>query len=200
MFTGIIQAVGKVARISAAGSSADLTIRAEGFWDDVKIGDSVAIDGVCLTATRTSGADCAFDVSKETLDRSIIGRYKKGAGVNLEKALRPSDRLGGHIVQGHVDGVGRCAGKRRTGEYVEIDFALPAGLARYAVEKGSVAVNGVSLTIARIKGARMTTALIPHTLNATNLSSLAANSRVNLECDIMAKYAEKLLAPRMGGG
>ncbi|MBI3580512.1 MAG: riboflavin synthase [Nitrospinae bacterium] len=200
MFTGIIQAVGKVARISAAGSSADLVIKAEGFWGDVKIGDSVAVDGVCLTAARKSGAECAFDVSKETLDRSIIGKYKKGAGVNLEKALRASDRLGGHIVQGHVDGVGRCAGRRRSGEYVELDFALPAGLARYAVEKGSVAVNGVSLTIARVKGARITTALIPHTLDATNLSSLAANSRVNLECDIMAKYAEKLLAPLKGGG
>ena len=196
MFTGIIQAVGSVARMAVSGSSADLTIRAEGFWGDVKVGDSVAVDGVCLTAKRTSGAECSFDVSKETLDRSIIGRYKKGAKVNLEKALRPSDRLGGHIVQGHVDGVGRYAGKRTVGENVEMDFTLPAGLARYAVEKGSVAVNGVSLTIAKIRGGRITTALIPHTLKATNLSALSANSPVNLECDIMAKYAEKLLAPR----
>jgi riboflavin synthase len=200
MFTGIIQAIGEMARMTVAGPSAELTIKSAGFWDDVKQGDSIAVDGVCLTAKRLTGATCMFDVSKESLDRSIIGGYRKGAKVNLEKALRPIDRLGGHIVQGHVDGVGRYAGKKKAGEYVEMEFMIPPNVSRYSVEKGSIAINGISLTIAKIKGNRIKIALIPHTLKVTNLSALTASSPVNLECDIIAKYAEKLLAPSMGGG
>lgn len=198
MFTGIIQSVGEMSALVAAGSSAELSIKSAGFWDDVKLGDSVAVDGVCLTAKKIAGASCMFDVSKETLDRSIVGGYRKGAKVNLEKALRPMDRLGGHIVQGHVDGKGRYLGKKKAGEYMEMEFDLPAGISKYAVEKGSIAINGISLTIAKIRVNRIEVALIPHTLKATNLSGLSVGAPVNLECDIIAKYAEKLLSPSGG--
>jgi riboflavin synthase len=195
MFTGIIQALGRMEKISTSGVSATLDIRAERFWSDVQLGDSIAIDGVCLTAKRISGDKCHFDVSKETLDRSIIGRYKPKAKVNLEKALRPMDRLGGHIVQGHVDGVGHYVGKITAGNNIEMQFDIQEENSRYAVEKGSIAINGISLTIAKIKGNQITVALIPHTLEVTNLSELSQGSPVNIECDIIAKYAEKLFAP-----
>ena len=201
MFTGIIESVGTVSGIALSGGAARLSIEAPiGFWEDVKIGDSIAIDGVCLTAKEMGGAKCAFDVSRETLERSIVGKYKQNAKVNLEKALRLSDRLGGHIVQGHVDAIGGFAGKKTIGENVEMDFDVPKEITRYMVEKGSISINGISLTIARITGGRITIALIPHTLAITNLSALAVSAPVNIECDIIAKYTERLLLPSGGTG
>ena len=193
MFTGIVQATGTVGAFSLAGKAARLVIDAPGFWADAAIGDSIAIDGVCLTAREFSGGGAVFDVSKESLDRTIIGGYKPNAAVNLEKALRLSDRLGGHIMQGHVDGLGAFTGKKSIGDNVELDFEIPESIDKYTVEKGSIAINGVSLTVARIAGRRITIAVIPHTLAITNLHALAPGAAVNMECDIMAKYAEKLL-------
>ncbi|MBI3793569.1 MAG: riboflavin synthase [Nitrospinae bacterium] len=200
MFTGIIQSMGTVARLTAGASSAVLEIKAPpAFWADVNLGDSIAVDGVCLTAKHIAGGACSFDVSRETLDRSIVGKYKTGSKTNLEKALRATDRLGGHIVQGHVDGVGRFAAKKKAGEYMEMDFEIQKPLLRYMVEKGSVSINGISLTVAKITRGKIRIALIPHTLKETNLSLLFPSSPVNIECDIMAKYAEKLLQPIKNG-
>lgn len=193
MFTGIVQATGAVGAISLAGKAARLVIDVPGFWTDAAIGDSIAIDGVCLTAKEFSGDSAVFDVSKESLDRTIIGGYKPKTVVNLEKALRPMDRLGGHIMQGHVDGLGAFLGKKVIGDNVELNFEIPEAIDRYTVEKGSIAINGISLTVARIAGLQVTIAVIPHTLAVTNLHTLTPGAAVNMECDIIAKYTEKLL-------
>lgn len=193
MFTGIVQATGKTVSVSHSGNAAKLMLAAPGFWGDAAIGDSIAVDGVCLTIKTFSGENASFDVSRETLDRSAIGKYISGTRVNLEKALRPMDRLGGHFVQGHVDGLGRFLSKKVIGENVEMDFEIPSAIEKYVVEKGSIAINGISLTVARITGCQITIAVIPHTLTVTNLGDMAAGSVCNMECDIIAKYTEKLL-------
>ncbi|GMT41767.1 MAG: riboflavin synthase [bacterium] len=192
MFTGIIKAVGKVKSLTLSGASAEIVVEAEGFWDDAGIGDSISVDGVCLTVTKKSGGRACFDVSRETLDRSVLGGYKPADKVNLEKALLPTDRLGGHFVQGHVDGVGKYRSSDRIGENIELVFEIPKNLTAYVVEKGSIALNGVSLTAASVKGNIIRVAVIPHTLKLTNLSELAPGCPVNVECDIIAKYTEKL--------
>lgn len=193
MFTGIIEAKGSVSSMGFSGGAAKIVIEAKSFWDDAKIGDSIAVDGVCLTITEKNRDNGSFDVSKETLDRSIMGRYKSGVKVNLEKPLRPMDRLGGHFVQGHVDGVGRLLETVKTGENVEMSFEIPEALTRYVVEKGSITINGISLTAATAVGAKIKIAIIPHTLEVTNLLELTPGAKVNIECDIIAKYTEKLL-------
>ena len=199
MFTGIIETKGTVSSVSHSGGAATLIIEADAsFWDDVKIGESIAIDGVCLTVTEMSSKSGNFDVSKETLERAITGRYKSGSVVNLEKALRPTDRLGGHFVQGHVDGVGRFVEKKVIGENVELDFEIPSGLEKYVVDKGSISLNGVSLTAAKIIGNKVTIAVIPHTLLITSLGELQPGDPINIECDVIAKYTEKLLVSRGG--
>lgn len=193
MFTGIIEAKGRVSSMSFSGGAAKIVIEAKNFWDDANIGDSIAVDGVCLTITKKNSDTASFDVSKETLDRSIMGNYKTGVKVNLEKPLRPMDRLGGHFVQGHVDGVGRLLGTAKTGENVEMSFDIPETLTRYVVEKGSITINGISLTAATAVGTKVMIAIIPHTLEVTNLLELTPGAKVNIECDIIAKYTEKLL-------
>ncbi len=193
MFTGIVQTTGAVAALAIAGKAARLVIDAPGFWADAAIGDSIAIDGVCLTAKEFSGNNATFDVSMESLDRTVIGGYKPKTVVNLEKALRPMDRLGGHIMQGHVDGLGTYLGKKVIGDNVELNFEIPEAIDRYTVEKGSIAISGISLTVAHIVGRHITIAVIPHTLAVTNLHTLTPGAAVNMECDIIAKYTEKLL-------
>lgn len=193
MFTGIVQATGAVNALSLAGKAARLVIDAPGFWADAAIGDSIAVDGVCLTAKEFSNNSAVFDVSKESLDRTVIGGYKPKTVVNLEKALRPMDRLGGHIMQGHVDGLGTYLGKKIIGDNVELNFEIPETIDRYTVEKGSIAINGISLTVAHIVARQITIAVIPHTLAVTNLHTLTPGTAVNMECDIIAKYTEKLL-------
>lgn len=200
MFTGIIETTGEVVSLAFSGKAAKLAVKCKGFWDDLAIGDSIAIDGVCLTAKEINGAECSFDVSRETLDRSILGKYRPKSRVNMEKALLPTDRLGGHFVQGHVDGVGKYIGSETVGENIEMSFEIPEDICRYVVEKGSISINGISLTAASINGSVIKIALIPHTLTITNLSDLSANSPVNLECDIIAKYVEKLLSPKESKG
>lgn len=191
MFTGIIQAVGQLHEIESRGSDARMTI-AVGDLDmsDVQQGDSIAVNGVCLTVVAFTSASFTVDVSAETL-RCTTG-FIYNAEVNLEKAMRPMDRLGGHIVSGHVDGVGTVAVFQAVGESHLLEINAPASLARYIAAKGSITVNGVSLTVNKVSGVRFTINLIPHTLEKTTLKHLAPGSQVNLEIDMVARYVERL--------
>ena len=194
MFTGLVEDLGSVAAVDTTGDGLRLTLRTQ-LAGDVGEGDSVAVNGVCLTATAVDGDRFATDVMHETLDRSTLGAIATGAHVNLELAVRAADRLGGHIMQGHVDGVGTVAGVREDGfaRVVTVQADDPA-LLRYVVQKGSIAVDGVSLTVARIDDQSFDVSLIPETLERTNLGAARAGRRVNLEVDVLAKYVEKLLA------
>lgn len=192
MFTGIITAVGTIAASTPSAAGLRLRIAAgERFLEDVAVGDSIAVDGVCLTAVSTSGPIFEADVSQETL-RCTAG-FRAQAHVNLEKALRLADRLGGHLVSGHVDGVGEIVALERAGENRVLAVAAPAELAKYVARKGSVAVNGVSLTVNAVAAERFSVNLIPHTLQATNLRDLEVGDKVNIEVDLLARYAERLL-------
>ena len=194
MFTGLVADLGSVAAVDTTGDGLRLTLRTQ-LAGDVGEGDSVAVNGVCLTATAVDGDRFATDVMHETLDRSTLGAIATGAHVNLELAVRAADRLGGHIMQGHVDGMGTVVAVRSDGfaRVVTIAPEDPA-LLRYVVEKGSIAVDGVSLTVARIDAERFDVSLIPETLARTTLGSAATGTRMNLEVDVVAKYVEKLLA------
>jgi riboflavin synthase len=193
MFTGIVQARGEIASVTSADQGARVVVRAPGLdLSDVKVGDSVAVDGICLTVVAIQSAGFAVDVSQETLARTA--GFRAGATVNLEKALRLSDRLGGHLVSGHVDGVGEATRFDRAGESWLLEVRAPQELARYIARKGSIAINGVSLTVNRVAGERFEVNLIPHTLAMTNLQALRPGARVNLEIDLIARYIEGLLA------
>jgi riboflavin synthase len=194
MFTGIVQATGVVKANAPSGKGARIEIRAGGLdLGDVRIGDSIAVDGCCLTVIEKTGAGFAVDVSRETLD--CTAGLALGRKVNLEKALRLSDRLGGHLVSGHVDGVGEVTCFEPVGESWRLEVRVPAELKRYVARKGSVTLNGVSLTVNRVDADLFEVNLIPHTLQATNLDSLQAGTSVNVEVDLVARYLERLLAP-----
>jgi riboflavin synthase len=191
MFSGIVAAVGKVRAVRSAAGGLRLRVDAGGLdLGDVAIGDSIAVNGVCLTVVALGGGGFEADVSEETL-RCTAG-FPALARVNLEKALRLADRLGGHLVSGHVDGVGAVARVAARGDNRLLAVTAPRDLARYVARKGSIAVNGVSLTVNEVGGARFEVNLIPHTLVATNLGDLKTGDRVNLEIDQMARYAERL--------
>ena len=193
MFTGIIEERGVVAEVSPVG----LRVACRTVADDAATGDSIAVNGVCLTVVGRSSAHLAFDLSEETVRRTSFRRLAAGASVNLERPLTLSSRLGGHLVQGHVDGVGEIAGMDRPddgGAWMTV--RAPDELARYLVEKGSVAVDGISLTVAAIEGSSFSVALIPHTLNVTTLGSASVGDPVNLEVDVFARYVESLLEGR----
>lgn len=195
MFTGIIQAVGKVAAVVAKGADVRLVIDAADLdLSDVAPGDSIACNGVCLTVVALDAARFSVDVSAETL-RCTTG-FPEHSPVNLEKALRLADRLGGHLVSGHVDGVSAVQRFDAVGDCFELVIRAPGELAKFIVSKGSVTINGVSLTVNRIDGDRFSINLIPHTLTHTNLHTLQPASRVNLEVDMMARYAERILIYR----
>ena len=190
MFTGIIAAVGTVREAQAVAGGAHLAIDAGTLeLADVGIGDSIAVDGVCLTVTAVAGIRLSFDVSAETL--GCTTGFAPGARVNLEKSLRLADRLGGHLVSGHVDGVGTVVRLDAAGDNRLLAIEAPRELARYIARKGSVAVNGVSLTVNAVNGSVFEANLIPHTLGSTNLGELAVNAKVNLEADMLARYAER---------
>jgi riboflavin synthase len=192
MFTGIIQAVGKVAHSQARGEDVRLSIAAGGLdLDDVQLGDSIAVNGVCLTVIAKQATNFEVDVSAETL-RCTIG-FDLNSAVNLEKALRLADRLGGHLVSGHVDGVATVCRFEPVGDCFLLEVEAPDGLARYVAPKGSITLNGVSLTVNQVQGDRFQVNLIPHTLEMTTLKFVQAGSRVNLEVDLLARYAERLL-------
>jgi riboflavin synthase len=188
VFTGIVREVGRVEAVEERGESVRLVVRAPETASGTAVGDSVSLGGVCLTAVEVADGTVAFDAVPETLRRSTLGHLQEGGGVNVEPALRAGDPLGGHIVQGHVDGVGRI--RRVDDEGIEVE--APAEVLRYCVEKGSIAVEGVSLTIAALGEGSFTIALIPHTREATTLGSVAEGDEVNLEVDVVAKYVERL--------
>ncbi len=193
MFTGIVEAVGRVSRIVPAAKGFRVTIEARDLdLADVAIGDSIAVNGCCLTVVDLADGAFAMDVSQETLD--CTADLRQGAAVNLEKALRLSDRLGGHLVTGHIDGVGVVTEFTPEGESWRLAVEAPASLARFLARKGSITVNGVSLTVNEVSGATFGVNLIPHTLAVTNLRDLAPGAtRVNLEVDLIARYVERLL-------
>ena len=194
MFTGIIEELGSVRSIEERGENARLVIGARVVTEGTTHGDSISVNGVCLTALDIKPDSFAADVSRETLQRSTLGGLKPGAPVNLERAVTPATRLGGHIVQGHVDARGQFAGVEDHGESWTVRIAYPKEVARYLVFKGSVAVEGISLTIAGLSDEHFEIAIIPKTWEVTNLSSLKPGDPVNIEVDILGKYIEKLLA------
>ena len=197
MFTGIVQAVGRMERIEPAGPCARVRVHAGGLdLSDVALGDSVAVNGCCLTVVARDDSGFEMDVSRETL--GCTAGFAPGARVNLEKALRASDRLGGHLVTGHVDGVGAVRSVEPVGDNRVLHFAMPAALSRYLARKGSIAVNGVSLTVNTVAADGFAVNLIPHTLAATNLGELRGGERVNLEIDLIARYVERMLYPDRG--
>jgi len=197
VFTGIVEELGTIVAVdeTAAGSERAVRVTVEGplVSSDVAVGDSIAVSGVCLTVVGASSGRFTADVMRETLTRSTLHDAGAGTPVNLERAVTLQTRLGGHLVQGHVDGTGTVVRRKHTPEWDVVEFSLPGELARYVVEKGSIAVDGVSLTIAAIGAESFSVSLIPTTLQRTTLGAKALGAAVNLEVDVMAKYAERLL-------
>jgi riboflavin synthase len=194
MFTGIIQSVGKVISMQRSGPDARLKIDT-GKLDlsDTQLGDSIAVNGVCLTAVQLGGGSFEADVSGETLARSSLGYLQQGSAVNLELAMLPSTRFGGHIVSGHVDGMAVLAERSDQGQSIRMRFTLPDELARYVAEKGSICIDGVSLTVNAVAGSKFDVNLVPHTLKETILDGYQVGTRVNIEVDIIARYLERML-------
>jgi riboflavin synthase len=197
MFTGIVEGTGTVAALAVAddGSGARLEVEAPWLAGQLRLGESVAVNGCCLTVAEATAAGFAADLVAETLRRTAMGGLAAGARVNLERPVPLGGRLGGHLVQGHVDGVGRILDRHPMGEGEEVRVELPADLERYVVEKGSIAVDGVSLTVAGIGPGWLTVALVPHTLQVTTLGDRRPGDPVQLEVDVVAKYVERLVAP-----
>ena len=194
MFTGIIEAVGKVQSVRQAGGDVRLSIDAAGLdMNDVKLGDSIATSGVCLTVVDFGAHWYAADVSLETISRTSLSSWKTGTRVNLEKALLPTTRLGGHLVSGHVDGLGEITLARQDARSLYFEVKAPDALAKYMAEKGSITVDGISLTINHLNGALMSLNLVPHTATQTTINDWQVGSKVNLEIDVLARYLERLL-------
>lgn len=193
MFTGIVRELGRVASIDGGPDGVRLELDAPATAPTVGLGDSVAVNGCCLTVVGSDGGRLAFDAVPETLRRTTLGALRPGDPVNVEPALRVGDPLGGHFVQGHVDGVGRVQSIEAEGDGLRAFVAAAPEILRYCVEKGSITVEGVSLTVAELAGDSFAVALIPHTLAETTLSELSQGCEVNLEVDVLAKYAERLL-------
>ena len=196
MFTGIIEERGSVRSIKFDGDNARIAIAASLVTDGTNAGDSISVNGVCLTALDIANDSFAADVSRETLDRSTLGSLAAGSPVNLERAVTPMTRLGGHIVQGHVDGRGTFISATRDGDFWTVRIGFPPEFAKYLVYKGSVAVEGISLTVAALADDHFDIAVIPKTWELTNLSSLSPGEPVNLEADVIAKYVERMLGTR----
>lgn len=199
MFTGIIEGTGVLRSADPGRESLTLRIDADCDIGGLQPGDSIAVNGTCLTVTAIQGAVFSADVAVETIARTTVGALRPGDVVNLERPVAVGDRLGGHIVQGHVDGVGRVVRLTPQGDAWWLEIEAPPALARYIVEKGSVAVDGVSLTVAGTTGERFTVCLVPYTMTVTTLGRLEDGATVNLEVDILAKYVEQLLRPYVGG-
>lgn len=194
MFTGIIEEVGAVERLVLSEQTGVLSVSSARLLDGLKIGDSIAVNGVCLTAVTISPQGFSADASAETLRKTNLGGLKPGDGVNLERPLRLGDRVGGHLVSGHVDGMGTVGGIVPEGESFLFRFELPPELERYVVHEGSVAVDGISLTVARLYAGAFAVAVIPFTMRETNLGRRKPGDRVNLEVDMLGRYVERLLA------
>ena len=194
MFTGIIEELGKVGSVEFDGGNARIVIEARTVTEGTRDGDSIAVNGVCLTVLDVLEGSFAADVSRETLERSTLGSLRPGSRVNLERAVTPATRLGGHIVQGHVDGRGTFEAAVRSGDFWTVTIGFPAEFAKYLVYKGSVAVEGISLTVAALRDDSFDIAVIPKTWELTNLSTLDPGDPVNLEADVIGKYVERMLA------
>jgi riboflavin synthase len=196
MFTGIVQSIGEVRAITPRGGDVELLIGAPGLeLSSVAIGDSISCSGCCLTVTRIEGDAFAADASIETLNVTTLGHWRAGGRLNLEKALCAGQPLGGHYVTGHVDGIATVIERANDARSIRVQFEAPAPLARYIARKGSVCIDGVSLTVNDVDGPRFAVNLIPHTLEVTTLDDYRAGTRVNLEVDIIARYLERLNAP-----
>lgn len=195
MFTGIIAAIGKVESLQAQGGDARLQVASADLdLSDVKLGDSIANNGVCLTVVAMDNTKLSFDVSRETLDCTSLGSLSAGSEVNLEKALAVGDRLGGHFVSGHVDGLGTVVSLQESARSVVFRFEVPTGLERYIAEKGSICIDGTSLTVNNLSGNWFEVNIIPHTLQETIMSNYKVGTKVNLEVDLIARYLERLLS------
>jgi len=194
MFTGLVQDVGRVESVERGSEGARLRI-ATNLAAEVRPGDSVAVNGVCLTATATGGPGFETEAMNQTLEVTALGALEQGIGVNLELAMKASDRLGGHIVQGHVDGVGDVVSVEDDGFARRLRVALPADLSRYVIDKGSIALDGVSLTVAALGEDWVEVSLIPETLERTTLGEATPGRKINVECDLVAKYVERIMGP-----
>jgi riboflavin synthase len=199
MFTGIIEEVGRVANITSKDGNRRLTVSASHLVKDLKKGDSIAVSGVCLTAVHITSKSFAADLAEETWNRTSFSRIQPGELVNLELPMRADGRFGGHIVQGHVDGTGKFIALEEIpgADNYWLRIEIPSELARYVISKGSLSIEGISLTVAKVEGTQVTAAIIPHTVEMTNLKSLKSGDPVNLEVDMIAKYVEKMMR---GGG
>lgn len=193
MFTGLIEEIGTVEELVPLGDAVRIAVRAPKVTQDAAAGDSIAVDGVCLTVVDNAAGTFTADVMRETLDRSRLGSYAPGSRVNLERALAAGQRMGGHIVQGHVDGVAEVVSRTASEHWEVVRFTLPQQLNRYVVEKGSIAVNGTSLTVSAVSEGYFEVSLIPTTLNETTAGALQPGDPVNLEVDVVAKYVEKMV-------
>jgi riboflavin synthase len=198
VFTGLVQDLGRIVSADRNGDGARVTVQTA-LAEELSEGDSVAVNGVCLTATEIGEGSFVADVMNETLSRTSLADVEAGTGVNLELPLRPSDRLGGHVVQGHVDGLATIAEVRDDGFARRVRFDIDPRLLRYVVEKGSIALDGVSLTVIEIGDSWFTVSLIPESLERTNLGAAGPGTNVNVEVDVLAKYVERLISSRGGG-
>ena len=201
MFTGIIAAIGKVESLQTQGGDVRLTVATHDLdLADIKLGDSIANNGVCLTVVAMNNAKLSFDVSRESLERTSLGSLSSGSSVNLEKALAVGDRLGGHFVSGHVDGLGTVISLNSSARSVIFRFEVPAGLERYIAEKGSICIDGTSLTVNNVADNWFEVNIIPHTMQETIMSHYQVGTKVNLEVDLIARYLERLLPQQKEGG
>lgn len=197
MFTGIVESVGRIVSVESLGGDRRMLFEAaDGYLKDIAIGDSIAVNGVCLTAVTLTALGFSADLSTETLDATTAGHWQAGTPVNLEKALTPHKPLGGHMISGHVDGVGTLVERHEDARSRRLLFEVPAPLARYIARKGSITIEGVSLTVNEVEGRRFGVNIIPQTLSHTTLVALVPGSPVNLEVDLIARYLERLLAAR----
>jgi len=200
MFTGIIEEIGEIAAFHPAAGGARMTVRAKRVLQDLRLGDSIAVSGACLTVVQFDGSSFTVDVSPETLAATILGASRPGERVNLERAMSAGGRFGGHLVSGHVDGIGTLVERRPAGNAVIMTFQAPEAILRSSIPKGSIAIDGISLTLNEVGTERFTVSIIPHTLQKTALEKKTIGERVNLEGDLIGKYVRRFLDQREAGG